>query len=97
VARPLEFSRFAPSGGGQTARGAPRLIHVPLALLLLWWQPIGMALRGRVLFSLKLFGLGAVAVSLAHKAAQPRQGEGGPARQARDAGLRPQRATVAAV
>jgi len=49
-------------------RRDPLLVHVALALLLLWWQPIGMSINGLPLLVIKLLGLYAVAACLVERA-----------------------------
>ncbi len=49
-------------------RRDPLLVHVALALLLIWWQPIGMSINGVMLLVFKVLGLCAVAVCLVERA-----------------------------
>ena len=48
-------------------RRDPLLVQVALALLLIWWQPIGMSISGNAFLVIKLLGLGAVAVCLVER------------------------------
>jgi hypothetical protein len=49
-------------------RKDPLLVHVALALLLIWWQPIKIAIGGKPLLVIKLMGLFAVSVCLVERA-----------------------------
>jgi hypothetical protein len=51
-------------------RRDPLLVQAALALLLIWWQPIGMSISGNVFLVIKLLGLGAVAVCLVERACE---------------------------
>jgi hypothetical protein len=51
-------------------RHDPLLVQVALALLLIWWQPIGMSISGNAFLVIKLLGLGAVAVCLVERACE---------------------------
>ena len=48
-------------------RRDPLLVQVALALLLIWWQPIGMSIKGMPLLVIKLLSLGAIAVCLVER------------------------------
>jgi hypothetical protein len=50
-------------------RRDPLLVHVAMALLLVWWQPLALMIGGRTLLVFKLLGLAAAGVSLAERAA----------------------------
>ncbi len=52
-------------------RRDPLLVHVAMALLLVWWQPLALMIGGRTLLVFKLLGLAAAGVSLAERAAAP--------------------------
>ena len=49
-------------------RRDPAIVHMLMALLLLWWQPFWLPIDGKVLLVCKVFGLYAVAISLATRA-----------------------------
>jgi hypothetical protein len=49
-------------------RRDPLFIHVALALLFLWWQPIRLSIGGLPLMAFKFFGLYAVAFCLVRRA-----------------------------
>lgn len=51
-------------------RRDPLLVHVAIALLFLWWQPVGMSIHGKAVFGIKLLGLLALAVSLVERACE---------------------------
>ena len=51
-------------------RRDPLLVSVAVALLFLWWQPVGMLIAGKPLLLIKLFGLCAVGVSIVERAAE---------------------------
>ncbi len=51
-------------------RRDPLLVHLAMALLLLWWQPLLLPIGGRILLPIKLCGLAAVAVSLSERACE---------------------------
>jgi hypothetical protein len=50
-------------------RRNPRMVHVAMALMVLWWQPVALPIDGRLVLLIKLAGLGAVGVVLAQQAA----------------------------
>jgi hypothetical protein len=54
-------------------RRDPLLVHVAIALLLLWWQPVDLGIGGRTMLVLKFLGLAAAGVSLAERAAEQSQ------------------------
>jgi hypothetical protein len=45
-------------------RRDPVIVHLAMGWLLLWWQPIGLPIDGRMMLVFKLVGLASVAVSL---------------------------------
>ena len=49
-------------------RRDPLLVHVAIALLFIWWQPVGMLIGGKPLVLVKLIGLGAMAICLVERA-----------------------------
>jgi hypothetical protein len=55
-------------------RRDPLLVHVAMALLLLWWQPIAISIDGNAVLLLKLLGLMALGVCLVERACEQAQG-----------------------
>jgi hypothetical protein len=60
-------------------RRDPVYVHMMMAPLLLWWQPLALPIDGRVLLAFKLTGLAAVGLSLAGRATGAGQEIGGAA------------------
>jgi hypothetical protein len=54
-------------------RRDPLLVHVAVALLLLWWQPLSMSIDPKLLLLCKLLGLGAATVCLVERAREQSQ------------------------
>ena len=54
-------------------RRDPWLVHVAIALLFIWWQPVRIPIGGRLLFLFKLLGLGAMAFCLVVRAREQSQ------------------------
>jgi len=51
-------------------RHDPLMVQFALALLLIWWQPVGMPINGHQLLVIKFLGLGAVAICLVKRASE---------------------------
>jgi len=65
----LQSHPIAACRTGHLERGDKWSVHLAFAALLLWWQPIGLPIPGRIIMFIKLAALIAVAVSLLDLAA----------------------------
>lgn len=54
-------------------RRDPVPVHIALALLLIWWQPVRLPINADLLMGIKILGVGAVAVCLVNRAREQTQ------------------------
>ena len=80
LARSLQRLQFGlPAAGGELAvwdRRDPVYVHLLMALLLLWWQPLLLGIDGKLLLGFKYLGLAAVGMSLVNRAHEMALGHG---------------------